>query len=159
MVKDPKRRKCKENPYRLNFEKEIVSFIDSKGILQEVKVSSEVFELFDSFELEDISYLHKVDKYADFRNYDNSELMDAIIYHNTQDTNKSIIDIIQEQEEIDLLYKLINDLPEIQKRRIKKYFFDNKTFNEIAIEESCTKRAVKFSIDIALKNILEKIKK
>ena len=50
----------------------------------------------------------------------------------------------------------INELSDIQKRRIRKYFFENKTFEEIAKEENCTKRAVKFTIDIALEKISKK---
>ena len=34
----------------------------------------------------------------------------------------------------------------------------NKTFEEIAEEENCTKRAVKFSVDIAIEKISKKFK-
>ena len=52
-----------------------------------------------------------------------------------------------------IAYKNINKLPEIQKRRLKKYYFLGKTFEEIALEENCTKRAIKFSVDLALKKL------
>ena len=46
-------------------------------------------------------------------------------------------------------------LPEVQKRRIKKYYFDDMTLEEIAKSESCTFRAIKFSIDIGLNKLKE----
>ena len=43
----------------------------------------------------------------------------------------------------------------IQKRRLILYYFQGLTYEQIAEMESCTKRAVKFSVDIAV----EKLKK
>ena len=43
----------------------------------------------------------------------------------------------------------------MQRRRLKLYFFDELTYEQIAKLEGCTKRAVKFSVDIAV----EKLKK
>ena len=43
-----------------------------------------------------------------------------------------------------------------KKRRLIKYYFYDKTYEEIANEEKCSKRAVKFSIDIALGKISKK---
>ena len=56
------------------------------------------------------------------------------------------------------LKEIINSLPEIQKRRLKKYYFEDKTLELIAKEENCSKVAVKYTIDIALQKISEKIK-
>ena len=56
------------------------------------------------------------------------------------------------------LKKYINELSDIQRRRLKKYYFEDKTFEQIAQEEGCTKRAVKFSIDIALEKISQNFK-
>lgn len=61
--------------------------------------------------------------------------------------------IVERKINYELLYKNINKLPEIQKRRLKKYYFLGKTFEEIALEENCTKRAIKFSVDLALKKL------
>ena len=78
--------------------------------------------------------------------------------------HKSINASISDEDEVE--YKLlsedlksaINKLNDIQKRRIQKYFFENKTYEEIASEENCSKVAVKYSIDIALEKISKKIK-
>ena len=53
------------------------------------------------------------------------------------------------------LHRAISELPEIQKRRLILYYFQGLTYEQIAEMESCTKRAVKFSVDIAV----EKLKK
>ena len=46
-------------------------------------------------------------------------------------------------------------LPKVQRRRIKKYYFEELTLKEIAKEENCTKMAIKFSIDNAIKIYLK----
>ena len=53
------------------------------------------------------------------------------------------------------LHRAISELPEIQKRRLILYYFQGLTYEQIAGMEGCTKRAVKFSVDIAV----EKLKK
>lgn len=56
MLKLPKRRKKKDNPYTLLVEdsKYYVLFIDGKHILHKVKISEELFNTFNEFELQDI---------------------------------------------------------------------------------------------------------
>ena len=53
------------------------------------------------------------------------------------------------------LHRAISELPEIQRRRLILYYFQGMTYEQIAGMEGCTKRAVKFSVDIAV----EKLKK
>ena len=59
---------------------------------------------------------------------------------------------------VELLNIFIEELPTIQKNRLKKYYIEHKTYEKIAIEEGCTKRAVKFSIDIAIQKLSKKFK-
>jgi len=158
----PKRRKHKDNPYKLSYgnnnEIYIITFIDN-NIEKNIEVSKEIFNTFDSFELEDISELHKVDKYIDDRNIDGSEFMEIVLYNHNKFNEKNIEEMIEEKMRNEELYKAISELPEVQKRRIKKYFFEDKTFEEIAIEENCSKVAVKYTIDIALEKISKKFQK
>lgn len=53
----------------------------------------------------------------------------------------------------------IKKLPEIQRRRFVKYYFENKTYGEIALDEHCTKMAIKFSVDKAFEKISKKLQK
>ena len=55
------------------------------------------------------------------------------------------------------LHAAISSLPEIQRRRLWLHFFEEFTYEEIAVMEGCTKRAVKFSVDLALQKLKEKI--
>ena len=54
------------------------------------------------------------------------------------------------------LHKAIDMLPEVQRRRLLLYYFGGYTYDQIAQMEGCTKMAVKFSIDIAIKKLREK---
>ena len=55
------------------------------------------------------------------------------------------------------LHAAIDLLPEVQRRRVHLYFFEEYTYEEIAVMEGCTKRAVKFSVDPALQKLKEKL--
>lgn len=63
------------------------------------------------------------------------------------------VEIIAKQEEIDKLHQLINKLSPEQKRRIIKYFFEEKSYTEIAEEEGASRQAVTRSIKAALENL------
>lgn len=163
MAKMPKRRKSKDNPYILDYIEEkniyIVSFRDSLNEFHKIEVSEKVFNAFDKFELEDISQMHKSDKHIDDRTIDNSEYMDLMLYKHIDNTEKSVEQIVEEKLQNEDLYKAIKQLPEIQKRRIKKYYFDEKNLQDIANEEKCSVVAVKYSIDIGISKIKEILKK
>ena len=55
------------------------------------------------------------------------------------------------------LHRAISELPEIQKRRLILYYFQGLTYEQIAGIEGCTKRAVKFSVDIAVEKLTKKL--
>lgn len=74
----PKRRKKKDNPYTLLYEAEsnkyFILFKDVRNIINKVEVSTDVFNAFDRFELDDISELHKKDKHLDMNEFDEYKL-------------------------------------------------------------------------------------
>lgn len=152
MATTPKRNKSKDNPYTLEFDEVnnlyFVIFNDNKNQINKVQVSKEVYLAFDNFELEDISQIHKYRSHIE-----HSELFEETIYNRSFNKPQTV----EEKVETNILYQklksTINILPEIQKRRLIKYFVYEKTYEQVAIEEKCTKRAVKFSIDIALEKI------
>ena len=68
----PKRRRDKANPYEIftvGIETDsphfYISFTDSQGVHICMEINRSLFELFDRFELDDLSHLNKVDKYYD----------------------------------------------------------------------------------------------
>lgn len=156
MNKHKTRNKDKYNPYTLEVKENdcyILKFRDSRNNLQELIISKEVYDAFDNFELEDISQIHKIRKHIEY-----SEVYEETLYH------RSITETISVEEEVsnkiisEEIKFAINELNDIQKRRIIKYYFYDKTYEEIANEEKCSKVAVKYSIDTAIKNISKKFK-
>lgn len=161
MINRPKRRKDKDNPYSLDFKENnyVVSFKTVKNEYKEVKVSEEVFKAFDKFELEDISQLHKVDKHIDMRVIDNTEYMDIILFNNAVNDEISIEEQIENKILQEELKKAILELSEVQKRRVIKYYFENKTLQKIAEEEGCSIVSVKESLDSSINKLRKKLKK
>jgi len=162
MANMPKRRKSKDNPYTLDYNDNehiyTVSFIDNKQVIHNVEVSKKVFEAFDKFELEDISQLHKVDKHIDSRNIDNTDYTDIVLYHLGISNYKSVEEEIEEKLQNEELYKAINILSETQKRRLKLYYFEDLTLQEIADLEGCSVKNVYKSIEQAKEKIAKNLK-
>ena len=90
------------------------------------------------------------------KNYRRNEVYEETLFHKSINVSISVEDEVENKLLSEDLKSAINELNDIQKRRIQKYFFENKTYEEIASEENCTKRAVKFSIDIAIEKISKK---
>ena len=155
--KRPKRRKSKDNPYTLKYIETqniyIVSFKDHKGIMRDVEVSKEIFVSFDRFELDDIKELNEYD-----RHIEHSEIFEETLNNRIKDKIPSIEDEIIRKATFEELKLAIEQLPEIQKRRIKKYYFEDKTQQQIATEENVDIRAVQYTLNIALKNLKEILK-
>ena len=154
----PKRRKSKDNPYTLlsNIKEDIylIAFKDVKGKYRRVEVNKEIYQAFDRFELDDLSELNEFDNHIE-----HSVIYESNLNKRAINKDELIEDIIEKKIILDMINKEINELPDIQKRRIKKYYFYGMTYEAIAKEEKCTKRAVKFSVDIGIEKISNKIKK
>ena len=150
----PKRRRYKDNPYRLEIDNVckvyIVSFKDSHGIIQKVEISEEIFNALDKFELEDLSEMNEYDNHIE-----HSEIFENNLNSRAINNSISLEDEVINKCTFEELKKAINKLPEIQKRRIKKYYFQEKTEREIAEEESTTQQ----SVHIVLKRALNNLKK
>lgn len=149
----PKRRKDKYNPYTIGTTEDgrhWLTFSDGQGERQHFEISSAVFALFDSFELDDLSYLNEMD-----RHYEQSELTEASMYDRAVHRPATVEELAIQSMEYARLHRAITKLPEIQKRRLILHYFQGLTYEQIAEMEGCTKRAVKFSVDIAV----EKLKK
>lgn len=63
--KHPNRKKDKLNPYVLTIEnmEYYIAFSDGLGVQHKERISRELYELFDRFELEDISQLNAISRY------------------------------------------------------------------------------------------------
>ncbi|MBP3461854.1 MAG: sigma-70 family RNA polymerase sigma factor [Bacilli bacterium] len=146
----PKRRIHKDNPYKLIFENNnyMVIFIDSTGKKQKIKIEKEVYQLFDKFELEDLKEMNEFDRHIEHLEY-----TDESLYIKAINKNNNLEDIVISKMKKEQLKRAIEELPDIQKRRIKKYYLEEMTLKEISVIEKCSIRAIKYSIDIAIENI------
>ena len=157
MDKCPKRRKDKYNPYTLCSEKGryYISFVDVNNNFQEIAVSQKVFESFNKFELEDISQMNEYD-----RHLEHSEVDENTLYQKSVSSEQPLEEYFDKAQDAENLHMAISKLPDVQKRRLKKYYFEDKTFDKIALEEGCTYQCVQRSVYRAvekIKNILKNL--
>ena len=156
MASMPKRRKSKDNPYTLNIleGKYIVSFKDSKNISYEVEITEQVFKNFDSFELEDISQMHEFE-----RHIEHSELLESTLNNRAVNKLGSIEEEVERKIIIEEVRIALDTLSEVQKRRIKMYYFEDLNLREIAELEGCSIKNVHKSIEQGLENLRKILKK
>ena len=157
MAERPKRRKHKDNPYTLEVceERNIykVYFKDGKGVNQCVEISEDVFKALDRFELDDLSELNEYDNHIE-----HSEVYEHTLNKRAVNKQRAVDDEVEMNVLTELMKEAINELPDVQRRRLKMYYFENMSFEQIARAEKCTKMAVKFSVDIAIEKISKKLK-
>lgn len=157
MDKRPKRRKDKYNPYTLSTEsgKYYILFIDVNNHIQKVELSKKLFDSFNKFELVDISQMNEYD-----RHYEHSEVYEKTLNKKNVAVSQSLEEHFEDVLVMENLHMAITKLPEVQKRRLKKYYFEEKTFDEIALEEGCTYQSIQRSVYRAvakIKSILENL--
>ena len=160
MAQKPIRRKHRDNPYTIEYitgeDRYSVTFKDGKGKEITVKVNENVYNAFDKFELEDISEMHEYE-----RHIEHSEIYENNLNVRAKYKGQLLEDYVIQQISFIELKQAIELLPDIQKRRIKKYYFDDKNEYEIAMEENTTQQAVNKSLTKArlkLKQILKNFK-
>ena len=153
----PKRRKDKDNPYEV-FTTGIdtaqphyyLSFEDSSNVKQCIEIDKALFDAFDHFELDDLSFMNEVD-----RHYEQSEQTEQSLNRRISQPQESVEETVFQQVESETLHRAIAQLPEKQRRRLILYYFGDFTYEQIAESEGCTISPIKRSIDAAI----EKLKK
>lgn len=148
--KRPKRRKEKYNPYTISKieGRYYISFKDGQAIMHCIEISEGLFNLFNQFELDDISYLNEID-----RHYEHFKLTETSLNERAFDNLQLLEDIAIFNLQKDILHKAIINLPKVQRKRLILYYFDKLTYKEIADMEGCTYQAVQSSIESAVKNL------
>lgn len=73
--------------------------------------------------------------------------------HHPEIAVEDCVDQIFAQEQIRELWKAINFLNEKQRKRLIAYYFEGKTYREIADEEGVDHKAIIHSVEIALKKL------
>lgn len=151
----PKRRKDKGNPYEIftvgihtDHPRYYLSFEDSAGVKQCIEVSKALFDAFDRFELDDLSFLNEVDKH-----YEHSELTETSLNARAAAEPTSVEETVMQHIQNEKLHKAIAALPEKQRHRLILYYFGELTYEQIAELEGCKYQAVQDSIRTALKKL------
>ena len=156
----PKRRKDRDNPYEI-FTTGIntacphyyLSFKDGSGTKRCLQIDKALFDAFDGFELDDLSFMNEAD-----RHYEQSEQSEEALVRRAFQSQESVEETVFQRVENEALHRAIVQLPEKQRRRLVLYYFGGLTYGQIAEMEECTIMPVKRSIDAAierLKNILK----
>ena len=148
--KRPKRRKDKYNPYTLSQkeDKHYLSFRDGQGILRELQITKELFEVLNRFELDDLSILNEWDRHIEHFEQTEQSLNRRAFFK-----AESVEETVLRSIEYERLHRAITQLPEKQRRRLMLYYFEGLTYEQIARMEGCTIMPVKRSIDSAIKKL------
>ena len=148
--KRPKRRKDKYNPYTLTIkeDKHFLSFRDGQGVLRELQITKELFEVLNRFELDDLSILNEWD-----RHYEHSELTEISLYNRAATPPESVEEAVFRDLRYEALHRAIKLLPETQRRRLVLHYFVGLTYAQIAEKEGCSFQAVGKSIVAAEKRL------
>ncbi len=158
MAERPKRRKHKDNPYTLEVceERNIykVYFKDGKGVNQCVEISEDIFKALDRFELDDLSELNEYDNHIE-----HSEIYERTLNKRAIDKPMGLEDIVIQKATFEDLRNAIKLLPTIQRKRIKLYYFEEMTMEEIAKIENCSIHSVFVSLERGKEKLKELLKK
>ena len=146
----PNRKKDKLNPYILSRQagRYFLSFKVGQGVQHEIELDESLYNLFDRFELEDISYFNEAS-----RHYEPSELTEQTLHDRMFLPVETVEEMVLRSAENERLYRAISNLPEVQRRRLLLYYFGDLTYEQIAAEEGCTFQAIGKSIAAAEKNL------
>ena len=152
----PKRRRDKNNPYEIftvgiktDSPHYYISFTDSQGVHICMEINKSLFELFDRFELEDLSYLNELERHHVYPHTSEIELASRNIT-----LDKFTDNIVQ----LDNLHSAIRKLPYVQRKRLMLYYFNDYNLEEIAKFEGCSIQAVSKSITAAKNKLIKLLK-
>ena len=131
----------------------MVEFKDYICTVHKIEVAESVYKAFDSFELEDISQIHKYR-----RHIEHLELTDELLSKRLFEKSVTIEEKVEKQIMYEELKKAIDQLSDIQKQRIKMYYFENLSLDEIAKKEGTTHQAISKSIHRGLEELKKNLK-
>lgn len=125
-----------------------IDFKDGQGVFHELNVPYDFFMAFRRLELDN----RKLENW-DYRHREFNEVWDETLNRRALRLPKNVDELIIEKEQAKLLYKVINALPEIQKRRFLLYHEYDCNFYEIGKMEHCTPQAARRSVILAREKI------
>ena len=115
-----------------------------------VLLTLEQDEAIKEYERIEDKYKKRVKRYGHIFNVTDGEFEN---HHPELCTEPDYVEDLEMNENIHKLYKAINTLTDVQKRRVVKHFFDEKSYETIACEENVTKQSIEDSIKASIKKI------
>lgn len=156
----PKRRRDKDNPYEIftigietDAPRYYIRFKDGSRVEHCLEITKELFDLLDSFELDDLSFLNEWDRHLEQSEQTEASLNARSVHH-----QETVEEAVFRHIESEMLHRAITTLTEVQRRRLLLYYFGNLTYQDIADREGCSKVAVKYTIDKAIAALQKIIK-
>jgi len=123
-----------------------IRFKDGQQIEHCMEIQKSLFDLLNSFELEDLSFLNEQERHYDLRETSDMRLQEELVAPDAEETALKRI-------RYENLHKAISTLPSVQRRRINLYFFGGFTLEEIARQEGVSTQSISRSIYKAEKNL------
>ncbi len=120
----------------------------------ELQLSKEEYRIFFSFKSEETRYKNIYDRYIE-----HSKQTDETMQKRVLVKPERVEDIVYKKILREEINKALESLNDTQRKRFVSYYLNDMTYEEIALEDDCSKQAVKYSIDIAKKHLREKLKK
>lgn len=87
------------------------------------------------------------------RHLEQSEIWDSSLYERVFQKEEGVEDTVLNKLEAERLHSAIQQLSEIQRRRLMKYYFEDKNYEQIAQEEGCSFQMVAKSVKAAIRNL------
>ena len=116
--RQPKRRKDKYNPYEI-YEKDgkyYVSFRNGEKEYKDLEIGKNVYEAFNTFELQDVSHMNVVD-----RHLEQSEIWDSSLYERIFQKEENVENTVLNKLQPEPKHSANHQFSEIQRRPFKKY--------------------------------------
>ena len=135
------------NPYKV-FCRYYAAFFDGKGRPQEVEISEDVFHAFGEFKKE-----AKKQQNFDERHREYFDLSEEEIANRSAPTQRSIEEVICEKELAGAVKEAVDNLTDVQRRRLLLYFRYDLTYEQIAEVENCSHPAIIKSVNAAIKKL------
>lgn len=151
-VSFPKRRKAKNNPYKISYSNNkksyTITFKDGVGVTHTLMINQALYYAFNQFELDDLKMMNEYDRHTE-----HSELSEVALYTRALQQPQEVIDLVASKIRDEELESAISKLSSIQRSRLVRYYFYGLTYEEIASQDSCSYQAVARTIEAAKKNL------
>lgn len=151
----PQRRKSKDNPYTLEKQngKYMVYFVNHRNDWQSIEINEAVYQALNQFELDDIKQMHIYE-----RHIEHSEIYEHTLYHRFFYKAIDLETIIEKRVTFDDVWVAVHTLSRLQRKRIKLYYLEGLSLEEIAVLEGTTHQAISKSIKLGIVKVRRLLK-